>query len=131
MGGLANSMASLSVVHVLDAIDAAATVNATSGWVAMDDFEGEVAAICNMGVMDGGSVTWTFKTAPENDGSGAVDLVPLGGNLATVAAADDSSSQIAVFPASSILGYVQAIGTIVTGGALVSVDFIGRKKYAT
>jgi hypothetical protein len=46
---------------LLDPVSAAATVNATSGWVDVRGIEGDVQVIAQVGALTG-SITWTWRT---------------------------------------------------------------------
>lgn len=126
---LANQMAALSATKVLNAVDAANTAAATSPWVAVSNFDGEIAILISTGILDAGSITYTFATATDGSGTGSAAIVPEGGALTQVTTSnDDGDPQIAVFDARKLKGYIQVIGTVVTGGALVSYTLVGRKK---
>lgn len=127
---LANQAGASTVLNILAPIDATATANATSAWVAVAGYEGDLALICHAGILDAGTVTWTAETATDNSGTGAVAITFAEGAFTAVTTSnDDPNVQKRTFPAKACLGYVKVTGTIVTGGALVSVCLLGTKKY--
>jgi hypothetical protein len=127
---LAARLGSLTPVSIIAPIDATNTAAATSAWVDCRNFEGDIALICHAGVLDGGSVTWTAEHATDGSGTGAAAITFTEGAFTQVTTSnDDPNIQIRTFPARSIGGYVKVTGTIVTGGALVSVSAVGMKKY--
>lgn len=126
---LANQMGALTALKILNAKDCADTAAASSAKVAVAGYEGQVAIVISTGILDGGSITYTFKTDSDGAGTGEATIVPVGGALdALTTSTDDGNPQIAVFDVSQLKGYIQVIGTVVTGGALVSYTLIGRKK---
>lgn len=128
---LSSRMGSLTVQSLLEPIDATATVNATSGWVDVRGYEGEVAIVFHAGILDGGSVTWTAETADDGSATNSAAITFTEGALTQVTTSNDNPNiQIRTVPARALKGYVRTIGTIVTGGALVSTCLIGCKKYA-
>lgn len=127
---LAAHIGSLSVVSLLEPIDATATANATSGWIDCRNFEGDLAIIFHAGILDGGSVTWTAEHATDSSGTGNTAITFNEGALTQVTTSNDNPNiQIRTFPARSIGGWIKTIGTIVTGGALVATSLVGIKKY--
>jgi hypothetical protein len=127
---LGNQGQACEVVGVLAPVDAANTAAATSGWVDCRKYEGDLVFTVMTGVVDAGSVTWTFEHATDGSGTGAEAIVPTEGALTAVTTSNDPLTQKRTIPASAVHGWVRAIGTIVTGGALVAVSMLAHPKYA-
>lgn len=125
---LANQMGALTTLSILNAVDAVNTAAATSAKVAVSGYEGQVAVVVDTGVVDAGSITYTFLTDSDGAGAGEVAVVPVGGALTVVTTSNDPLTQIAVFNVSQLKGYLQVVGTIASGGVLVSYTLVGRKK---
>jgi hypothetical protein len=126
---MSNQGQACEVVAFLAPVDAADTAAATSGWVDCRKYEGDLVFTVMTGVVDAGSVTWTFEHATAADGSGNVAIVPTEGALTAVTTSNDPLTQKCTIPATAVGGWVKVIGTIVTGGALVSVSMLAHPKY--
>jgi hypothetical protein len=127
---LSNQMGALTPLSLLNAVDAANTAAATSAYVAVTGYEGQVAVVVDVGVIDDGSLTVTFLTASAGDGTGEASIVPVGGALTAITTSNDVATYVAVFNVSQLLGYLKVVGTKASaGGVLVSYSLIGRKKY--
>jgi len=126
---LANQLHALSAVRMLNAVDAVNTAAATSPYISVAGFEGDVAIIISTGLLDAGSITYTFGHATDSGGTGDAAIVPQGGALAQITTSnDDGNPYVAVFPVSKLQGFIRVVGTIATGGALVSYTLVGRQK---
>ena len=121
----------LTATAILSPKDAADTAAATSAYVDMTDYEGQIGVILNVGVVDAGSITFTFLTASDGGGSGEAAVVPVSGAPTVVTTSNDPLTQVAVFEATQLKGFIKVVGTVATGGVLVGYSAIGRKKYAT
>ena len=125
---LASPLTALSSVKFLNCVSAANTAAATSAYVQVTNYEGDVAIMINTGIITG-TITYTFSTATDSGGTGAAAVVPYGGALTQVTTSnDDTVAYIAVFDSRALKGFLQVIGTIVTGPALISYSLIGRHK---
>lgn len=121
-----------TVLNILAPLSAAATVNATSAWIDVRGYEGDVTVLAHTGVVTAGSITWTFQTATDNTGTGARTITPSEGALTAVTTAnDDPNLQKATFEARNLDGFLRVTGTIATGPAVVSLSLVGRKKYTS
>lgn len=120
-----------SVQSILSPLSAAATANATSAWVDVRGYEGDVCVIVHTGAITG-TITYTFQTATDSSGTGARSITPGEGALVQVTTSnDDPNTQKATFEARNLDGFLRVTGTIVTGPAIVGVSLLGRKKYTT
>jgi hypothetical protein len=125
---LASQPLALSTVKMLNCVSAANTAAATSAYVSVSNYEGSVAIVISTGIITG-TITYTFSTATDSGGTGAATVVPLGGALTQVTTSnDDGVPYIAVFDTRALKGFIQVIGTVVTGPALVSYSLVGRLK---
>ena len=117
---------STEAVALLAAIDAAATVNATGSVVDVSAYDGPMIVIQNVGVVDDGSITGKIQTGDESNGSDMADLS--GAAFTAVTPDNDPSTQRIVIQANACKKYIRYVGTIVTGGALVSASLVATKK---
>jgi hypothetical protein len=123
---------SLTAVTLLAAVDAANTAAATSAYVDVRGFEGQIAVILDTGILDDGTVTYTFDTATDSGATGTAAVVPITGAPTVVTTSNDPLVQIAVFEATQLKGFLRVVGTKASaGGVLVSYTAVGIKKYAT
>ncbi len=122
---------SLTVTHML-AVDPADTAAATSAYIDCSGYEGQVAVKIHNGVIGaGGSVTWTFSTATDDEGTDAATIVPVGGALAVASESNEPLAQLAVFDVSQLKGFLKVIGTVATDAGPLTYTMLGQKKYAT
>lgn len=124
---LANSGQAAKVVKMLDPVSAAATANATSGWIDVREAEGDIEFIHQIGALTG-SLTWTLEDATDGAGAGAAGITPNEGAFAAGAA---NQIQKRTINASAVRGWVRCVGTIVTGPVLVGVSLQYHPKYTT
>lgn len=111
-------------VIVLNPVSAAATVNATSGWIDVRAYEGELVLIQQVGAVTG-SITTTVEDATDGSGTGSAALT----GYAFSAVSSANNIQKLVIPAGLPRGWIRTVGTIVTGPALVSHSLTARNKY--
>jgi hypothetical protein len=120
-----------TATSLLDAVDAADTAAATSGvgkWLDVRPYDGEILVIQNVGIVDAGSVTGKLQSASDANGTSAADIT--GYTFTAVTTSNDPNVQtLAVDPKKVVGGFLGYVGTIVTGGALISVVAAGKKKY--
>ena len=95
---LNNEGQAASVVKILDPVSAANTAAATSGWIDVRDYEGDLAFVPQIG-----AVTFTsFSCA--------------------------NSTQKLTVPAGSVRGWIKYLGTVTTGPAITAVSMLARPK---
>lgn len=125
---LENQMSALSSLKLLNCVSAANTAAATTSFLAVAGYEGQIAIVINTGIITG-TITYTFATADNGSGTNPTTIVPIGGALTVVTTSnDDTTAQIALFDVTKLQGYISVIGTVVTGPALISYTLIGRLK---
>lgn len=125
---LATQLGACTTTQALATQSAANTAAATSAYIDVRGYEGEVVVDINIGVITG-TVDFTFSTNDAANGSGASLVVPLDGAIAQITTANDVAVYTARFDARSLRGYLSIIGTVGTGPALLSYTIKGRKKY--
>lgn len=126
---LANQAQACTVTALLKPASAANTAAATSGWVAVSDYEGDLMFIENVGVVTGGTLDGKIQHADDGSGTGVADVTGAAFTQATTST-DDRLEKIVV-SANKLKAYVRYIGTIATGPAVVSVEMVGTKKYTS
>lgn len=115
------TLISTTPVIILNPASAANTAAATSGWIDVRTYEGDIAFIQATGAVTG-TLDGKIQDATDSSGTGAADL---SGMTFTQVAAANNVQKIAV-RASSTRGYVRYVGTIVTGPAIVGVSMLAR-----
>ena len=116
-----------TVTSLLDPVSAANTAAATSSWISVQDADGDIVFINQVGAMTGG-IVWTIEHASDNSGTGGAAITPREGAYAAGAA---TQIQKRTVPAKHLQGFVRCVGTITTGPVLVGVSISYRKKYTS
>lgn len=122
---LSNQGQACEAVKLLDPVSAAATANATSAWVDVRKYEGDLVFTTQVGALTG-SITWTIEDATDGSGTGGAGITPNEGAFAAGAA---NQIQKRTVNAGATRGYVRVVGTIVTGPALVAANIKSHPKY--
>lgn len=106
-----------TITKLLDPVSAAATVNATSGWVDVRQFEGDVEFEIATGAITG-SISWDVQDATDSGGTGVASIAASLNEGATFV---NTANQVQkkTIKKHSTRGFVRVIGTIVTGPVLV------------
>ena len=123
---LGNEGQASSAVKLLDPVSAANTAAATSSWVDVRAYEGDLEFTVQVGALTG-SITWTIEHASDGAGTGAAGITPNEGAFAAGAA---NQIQKRTVNANAVAGWVRIVGTIVTGPVLVAASMRSRPKYA-
>jgi hypothetical protein len=115
------------------AVDPADTAAATSAFIDVQGYEGQIMVGVTNGIIGaGGSVTWTFATAVDDEGTSPTTIVPVSGALDVASEANgDANAQLAVFDVSQLEGFLSVIGTVATDAGPLTYTIYGQKKYAT
>lgn len=121
---LNNEAQAATSTKLLDPVSAANTAAATSGWVDVRGFEGDIMFVNQVGALTG-SITWTIEDATDGSGTGAAGVTPNEGAYAAGAA---NQIQKRTVGAGAVRGWVRCVGTIVTGPALVAASIHARPK---
>jgi hypothetical protein len=122
---LGNQGQAAEAVILLSPISAAATVNATSAWVDVRKYEGDLVVTVQSGALTG-SITWTTEDATDGSGTGGAGITPNEGAFAAGAA---NQIQKRTINAGATRGWVRVVGTIVTGPVLVAANIKSHPKY--
>lgn len=117
----ASDVRSVSPVIVLNPVSAANTAAATSGWIDVRSYEGDIAIIQQIGAITG-TLDGKIQDATDGSGTGAADIAGLAYTQVTTA----NNVQKLVIRASSTRGYIKYVGTVVTGPAIVGVSALAR-----
>lgn len=120
----ASDVTSVSPVVILSPIDCANTAAATSGWIDVRTYEGDLAFIQQTGVVTAGTIVGKIQDATDGSGTGAADVTGLA--FASAGTSTDNDVQKLAIRASSLRGYIRYVGTITTGPALVGVSMLAR-----
>lgn len=111
-------------IKLLDPVSAAATVNATSGWVDVRKYEGEIQLIFQQGAITG-TLSWGVEDATDGAGAGGAAFAPNEGQPGAVTANTIVKRTI---KAKSTRGWIRVVGTIATGPSLVAVHLAAHPK---
>ena len=125
---LANQGQAAASVTVIDTVSAANTAAATSAWLDVRGYEGDLVFIQHLGAVTG-SLTGTFEDATSVAGAGAASIVPNEGDFTAVSSANDI--QVRTINARATRGWIQYTGTIATGPVLTAVSYLAHPKYTT
>lgn len=117
--------------QLLAAVSAANTAAATSGWIDVRAYEGDLVFNVNTGIVTAGDIVWTIEDATNGSGAGAAGVTPNEGAFTTVTTANDPMSQKRTINAGAVRGWVRVVGTITTGPVLVAADLLAHPKYTT
>jgi hypothetical protein len=120
---LNNEASAATVVALINPASAANTAAATSGWIDIRQYEGDLAITQHIGAVTG-SIAGKIQDATDGSGTGVED-VP-GATFTTVSSANNVQ-EIAV-SANAVRGWIRYVGTVVTGPALTAVSLLARPK---
>jgi len=122
---------SLTPIYLLG-VDPADTAAATSAYVDVRGYEGQIGVVITNGTIGaGGSVTWTFLTASDSGGTGEASVTPISGTPTVASTSNDPLTQIAVFDCTQLAGFLKVVGTVATDAGPLTYTVIGVKKYAS
>lgn len=120
----ASDVRAVSPVVILAPIDCADTAAATSAWIDVRTYEGDIAIIQSTGVVTAGTIAGKIQEATDGSGTGAADIT--GATFTSVGTSTDNDVQKLVIR--NTAGYIRYVGTIGTGPALVGVSMLARKE---
>lgn len=125
---LASQASALTHTLLLKSQSCANTAAATSAWTAIPaSSEGDVLVLINVGTITG-TIDFTFNTATDGSGTGSAALTNLATAIPQITTSNDDAVYTARFPASVMKGYINVVGTIGTGPALLSYSMLTRAK---
>jgi hypothetical protein len=109
-----------SVVAMINSISCANTAAATSGWIDVRPYKGNIGVTVNVGAVTG-SITGKLQTATDSGGTGAADITG-----ATFTAVSATNAAQKIFITKHVGPFIRYVGTIVTGPCVVSVTLTGH-----
>lgn len=112
-----------SITKLIDPASCANTAAATSGWVDVRFFEGDLVFTQQIGAVTG-SIVGRIQDATDSSGTGAANIT--GAEFTSVSSANNV--QKITVPSHSVRGWVRYVGTITTGPALVAAAVMARPK---
>jgi len=113
------------ITKLLDPVSAANTAAATSGWVDVRQYEGDIEFVISTGAITG-SIAWDVQDATDGTGTGSASIAAQLNEGALVNTA--SQVQKRTIRAKATRGFVRVIGTIVTGPVLVAASIQADPK---
>lgn len=122
---LNNEGQAATITQLINAQSAANTAAATSGWIDVRQYEGDLVFLINPGAITG-SCTPSIEDATDSGGTGAAAVAANEGAYTALAA---NTARKYTINASAVRGWVRFVGTIVTGPALIGVQLLSRPKY--
>lgn len=120
---LNNEGQAAAIVKLIDPASCANTAAATSGWVDVRQYEGDLVFTQQIGAVTG-SIVGRIQDATDSSGTGAANITDAA--FTSVGTANDV--QKLTVPDKSTRGWVRYVGTITTGPALVAVSMLARPK---
>lgn len=117
--------------QLLASDDASNTAAATSSWVAVGAYEGDLMFNVNTGTVTAGNIVWTIEDADDGSGTNNAGVTPNEGAFTTVTTANDPLSEKRTINASAVRPYIRIVGTITTGPVQCSADLLSHPKYTT
>jgi hypothetical protein len=125
---LANQGQAAERVTMVAAVSATNTAAATSAWIDVRKYEGDLVIVSSVGILTG-SLTPTIEDATDGSGTGAAGVTPTEGAFTAVTTSNDPLAEKRTIPAGSVRGWIRYVGTIVTGPAPVAVELLAHPKY--
>ena len=121
---LNNQGQSASTVQLVNAQSAANTAAATSSYVDVRDYEGDLVFVINPGAITG-SCTPDIQDATDSGGTGSASIAANEGAYTALTA---NTARKYTINSGATRGFVRFVGTIVTGPALIGVSMLARPK---
>lgn len=125
---LANQGQAAEIVAVLTPNEKADTAEATSAWIDVSKYEGDLVFVVLAGAVTAGDITFTVEDADDNSGTNNAALAPIA-TPTVVTTSNDPLVQKIIVPAQHTRGWVQLIGTIDTGPVEVGAVMLAHPKY--
>jgi len=122
---LANQGQAATQTQVVISVSAANTAAATSSWVDVRKYEGDLVFLINPGAITG-SHTPSIEDATDGSGTGSAVVAANEGSYTALTA---NTARKYTIPAGSVRGWVRYVGTIVTGPSLIGVQLLAHPKY--
>lgn len=126
---LANQGQAAEVIAVLAPGEKANTAAATSPWIDVAKYEGDLVFVVQVGAVTAGDITFTLEDADDDSGTNNAAVTPVSGTPTVVDTDNDPLTQKIVVPANHVRGFVQLIGTVDTGPVDVGAALLAHPKY--
>lgn len=119
-----------TLINVITPTGAVAdTAAATSPWISVAEYEGQMTFLQNVGTISAGTLIGKIRDADDGAGANAADIP--GALFATVTTSNDAPNNQSLTISSNVRPYVQYVGTLSAGTADLSVQLLANKKYST
>ncbi len=125
---LGNEGQAAQVTQLLTPGAKANTAAATSSWIDVRGFEGDLVFVSQVGIVTAGSLTPTIEDATDGSGTGGAAVATNEGAFTAVTTSNDPLTEKRTINASAVRGWVRYVGTIVTGPADAAVTLLARPK---
>lgn len=125
---LGNEGQAASVVQMLTPGAKANTAAATSSWIDVRGYEGDLVIVSQVGTVTAGTITPTIEHASDGSGTGSAAITPNEGAFTAVTTSNDPLTEKRTINANAVLGWIRYVGTIATGPADVAVSLLSRPK---
>lgn len=126
---LANQGQAALAVEVLAPGAKANTAAATSAWIDVRKYEGDLVIVSQVGTVTAGTVTPTIEDATDGSGTGGAGITPNEGAFTVVTTSNDPLTEKRTINASAVRGWIRYVGTIATGPADAGVVLLSHPKY--
>lgn len=111
---------------VINPVSAANTAAATSSWIDVMQFNGDLLFVQQIGAVTG-SIAGKIQDADDNSGTNSADVT--GATFTSVSSANNV--QTLAVRKTRVRRWVRYVGTVTTGPALVGVSMLARPAMAT
>lgn len=125
---LGNEGQAAQVTQLLTPGAKANTAAATSSWIDVRGFEGDLVFVSQVGTVTAGSLTPTIEDATDGSGTGGAAVATNETAFTAVTTSNDPLTEKRTINASAVRGWVRYVGTIVTGPADAAVVLLARPK---
>jgi len=119
--GISSADDGATLVSVLPSISAANTAAATSGWIDVRSYIGNILFDVHSGAITG-SFVGKIQSATDGSGTGAADITG-----ATHTAVSTANQVKSISVPATVAPYMAYVGTVTTGPVVISVTLRGRK----
>ena len=104
------------------------TAAATSAWIDVRGYEGDIMILSQVGTVTAGSITPTIEDATDGAGAGAAAIATNEGAFTAVTTANDPLTEKRTIGKGRTRGFIRYVGTIATGPADVAVVIAAQPK---
>lgn len=123
---LGNQGQAAAAVQFLAPGEKANTAAATSGWIDVSRYEGDLVFIVAIGAVTAGDITPTLEDADDGSGTNNAGVTPNEGAMTVVTTSNDPLMQKVTVNASAVRTHMRFVGTIDTGPVDVSVTMLAH-----